>query len=439
MQKCVDRYLTFPDDVDRELTVVDIGSADMNGSYRSLFPDRTVNYIGVDLESAPGVDLIAEDPYTLPIPDASADVVLSGQTLEHSEYFWLAFLEMIRLLKPEGLLFLIVPSSGPIHRYPVDCYRFYPDALTALAKYADCHLVDSWLDDRGPWNDLVGVFSKTRRERRAEPLAPPQFPEPLLAQTPSLDPDEESTSGVDHYLEVLDEIHELLAPGLYFEIGTRQGASLTLARSEALAVEPWPAIREPLADDITLFRRTSDWFFELDAETALSRRPDLVFIDGMHLIEFALRDFMNVELYSSPTTVVVADDIFPCHAAQAARKRRTRVWTGDVWKLKQCLERYRPDLLLLPIDARPTGLMIILGLDATNRVLREHYNPLIRELVEMQGEPPTEILSRQGAAHGLSGPVRDVLVTLRDSREQHIDVSFVQQLIEPLRQAGESL
>ncbi len=84
----------------------------------------------------------------------------------------------MRVLRPDGLIFLIAPSAGPIHRYPVDCYRFYPDAFSALAKHAGGVLVESWLDERGPWRDLVGVFC------RAEA---PSF-EPVVARAISPSP-----------------------------------------------------------------------------------------------------------------------------------------------------------------------------------------------------------------------------------------------------------
>ena len=46
-----------------------------------------------------GVDIRLADPYRIPLPDASVDIVLSGQMLEHNEFFWLTFLEMSRVLK----------------------------------------------------------------------------------------------------------------------------------------------------------------------------------------------------------------------------------------------------------------------------------------------------------------------------------------------------
>jgi hypothetical protein len=61
--------------------------------------------------------------------------------------------------------------------------------------------------------------------------------------------------------------------------------------------------------------------------------PDLVFIDGMQLFEFALRDLINVERHAAPQTLVAIDDIYPCHPTQAERQRRSGAWTGDIWKV----------------------------------------------------------------------------------------------------------
>src|SRR5580704_11397421 len=157
MRICYRRFIEGgPIESMREVLVLDVGGADINGSYREIFNEPQFTYIGADVALTEGVSLVLKDPHRLPLDNASIDIVLSGQTLEHCEFFWLAFAEMVRVVKPDGYLFLIAPSAGPIHRYPVDCYRFYPDAFAALAKYANCQLIDVWCDERGPWRDLVG-------------------------------------------------------------------------------------------------------------------------------------------------------------------------------------------------------------------------------------------------------------------------------------------
>jgi hypothetical protein len=140
---------------------------DVNGSYRPLFP--SCRYIGVDMEPGPGVDVLANDPYSYPLSSRSADLVISGQAFEHMEFFWIAWLEMCRIVKFGGLIFLLAPSRGPEHRYPVDCWRFYPDGFRALAKWSRVELIEVTTDwepdseaDSAEWGDTVGVFRRYR-------------------------------------------------------------------------------------------------------------------------------------------------------------------------------------------------------------------------------------------------------------------------------------
>ena len=147
------------------LNIVDIGSYDVNGSYKQFFSQPGWRYTGVDLSAGPNVDVVLTSPYRLPLPSHSVDVIVSGQAFEHVEFFWLTWLEIARVLKPGGMIFLLAPSRGPEHRYPQDCWRFYPDAYRALANYVSMELLEVSTDwqphvdpDSAPWGDTVGVF-----------------------------------------------------------------------------------------------------------------------------------------------------------------------------------------------------------------------------------------------------------------------------------------
>lgn len=147
-------------------TVLDIGAQDVNGSLKSVCP-ATLSYVGVDFVAGPGVDVVLEDPYTLPFADASVDVVVSSSCFEHSELFWVLYLEILRVLKAPGLFYLNAPSNGEFHRYPVDCWRFYPDSGRALVTWAKRNAIDACLlesyvsrQNGDVWNDFVAVFLK---------------------------------------------------------------------------------------------------------------------------------------------------------------------------------------------------------------------------------------------------------------------------------------
>ena len=402
MQKCYDRYIRRMGYESRQVVkVIDIGGAEVNGSYRGIFSHPVFQYLTADIATE-GVDFPMLDPYQVPLPNESVDIVLSGQMLEHCELFWLAFKEMMRIMKPDGFLFLIAPSSGPIHRYPVDCYRFYPDAFEALAKFANCRLEASWLDERGPWRDLVGVFRKTPLVKDLTPSREIPWVSGLSAWQPSksADPATEICAGSMDYAEFLRHAHASLNPRGYLEIGIRHGASLVLAKCPAIGIDPLPDINCHLSSNVRIINQTSDDFFDFSHGLDSNFKIDLSFIDGMHLFEFVLRDFMHLERLSPPTGVILIDDIFPNHPLQSSRERQTRVWTGDVWKIKQCLKAWRPDLFLLALDTWPTGTLLVAGLDPGNRSLWDNYNPIVKTFRDRyEVDPPEDVLTRKDAIY----------------------------------------
>ncbi|MBM3553643.1 MAG: methyltransferase domain-containing protein [Alphaproteobacteria bacterium] len=392
MRRCVDWYLPTG-----TIKVVDLGAMNVNGSYRELLPPAA-QYVGVDLEPGPGVDLTLSDVYLLPFADSSIDVVITGQMLEHSGQFWRVFSEIFRILNPDGLAFVITPSAGPVHRYPIDCYRFFPDSYQALADWSGLRLVQCWSDERGPWRDLVGVFQK------GDSLRAMTTPGALKVatneqQTPHFDPSVEAHSGARPYLDVLRDLHALINPSLYFEIGVRKGASLAIASCPAVAIDPDPHPDFTIANpDVQFHRCTSDDFFFFRRESALGAPVDLAFIDGMHLAEYVYRDFMNVERVMRRDGVVVIDDVFPNHPIQASRERVSQVWTGDVWRFADHLAKERPDLRLTWLDTSPTGLLIISRIDPASRTLWNDYNPKMRRLAdEAAASPPDSVLTRRDA------------------------------------------
>jgi SAM-dependent methyltransferase len=157
--------------------IVEIGSYNVNGTLRDLRPPRST-YIGLDFDDGPGVDLRIGMHEKLPLEDQAADMVLASSAFEHDPCFWETFLEMARITRAGGFIYVNAPSNGWFHRYPVDCWRFYPDAGDALAQWAcrcgqDVELVESCLAERGGdvWNDFVAVFHK----KGTEPLKISRF------------------------------------------------------------------------------------------------------------------------------------------------------------------------------------------------------------------------------------------------------------------------
>lgn len=147
--------------------IVEIGSQLVNGGLRDIAPPGN-RYIGLDFVPGPGVDLILDDPYCFPLEDKSADLVVSSSVFEHAEFFWQTFLEAFRVLKEGGVLYINAPACGYFHRFPQDCWRFYPDAANALCKWGrhngfEVNILETFtanIEEGVMLNDNVMIFSK---------------------------------------------------------------------------------------------------------------------------------------------------------------------------------------------------------------------------------------------------------------------------------------
>ena len=120
----------------KKLDILDVGSYDVNGCYKELFKPNQFNYVGLDMERGPNVDIVPLSAYKWnELENDSYDAVISGQALEHIEFFWVTISEMVRVTKEGGLICIIAPNGFGEHRYPVDCWRFFTDGMIALARY----------------------------------------------------------------------------------------------------------------------------------------------------------------------------------------------------------------------------------------------------------------------------------------------------------------
>ncbi len=202
--------------------------------------------------------------------------------------------------------------------------------------------------------------------------------------------------------ELLQNLHELLKPRTYFEIGVNTGASLALSRAKTVAVDPFYKVVKEIRCDLHLVRATSDEFFARKHPLAHLDEPsiDLAFIDGMHLSEYAFRDFINTERFCHAGTVIVIDDMLPRNHTEAARDRHGagltgKEWTGDVYKITETLRRTRPDLVCLEVDTQPTGTVVIFLPDPTSDTLHAAYDDIVEEYVSPDPQQvPDEVLQR---------------------------------------------
>lgn len=102
--------------------------------YGELFPNR----VTLDIEARPGVqvDIVGDAHDLRQIADASFDVVLCTEVLEHLHTPAKAIAEFHRVLRPGGLLLLTTRFIFPLHDAPGDYFRY--------TKYGLRHLLKDW-------------------------------------------------------------------------------------------------------------------------------------------------------------------------------------------------------------------------------------------------------------------------------------------------------
>ncbi len=210
-------------------------------------------------------------------------------------------------------------------------------------------------------------------------------------------PIEPLTHGGVQYLRFLGLLAAQLRPRRYLEVGTREGASLKqFPHAAAICVDPAFQIDSDVLlqrRETFFFQTTSDDFFARHSVQELLGGPfDVAFLDGMHLFEYLLRDFVNAEREAHRGSIIVLHDCLPTHPAMTWRRPEEReallhaadgatppaaYWAGDVYKIVPMLARYRPDLRIHAFDCPPTGLVVVSRLDPGSSVLGDVYYEIV--------------------------------------------------------------
>jgi hypothetical protein len=170
----------------------------------------------------------------------------------------------------------------------------------------------------------------------------------------------------------------------YLEIGVHTGVLFLHVRADQkIAVDPDPRVPRwkwfahlNTARRGRLVTQTSDEFF---ASLGPAERFDVVFVDGLHLHEQALRDIENAVRHLSANGTVFVHDCNPASAASAGRDPEATAgagWCGDVWKAIAHLRAHRADLSVETLDTdngiavvrrgsnpRATGKLVVGDLD----------------------------------------------------------------------------
>lgn len=170
--------------------ILDMGCFNVNGSVRpfveSLKPKK---YVGVDIKSGLGVDIVCKAEDTLKMfGKESFDVVLSTDLLEHVNNWRAVVSNMKNLCKPNGVILATTCMQGfQYHGYPYDFWRYSPSDMQQI--FFDCELqkmekndvnYDIFIKVKKPTNfvekDLLGITLYSIIEgRRVKDILPQSY------------------------------------------------------------------------------------------------------------------------------------------------------------------------------------------------------------------------------------------------------------------------
>lgn len=149
---------------------LEVGSKDYGSTenLRGLVP-RGEEYLGVDQEAGPGVDVVLD--LTLPFPEIDARLggrrfgtIFCLSVLEHCQSPWQMAENLSGLLRPGGVLFVSAPFAWKFHAYPSDYWRFTPEGIRRLFPQLQFPPeMGQWATNRpGDFYPLDGQIGKIR-------------------------------------------------------------------------------------------------------------------------------------------------------------------------------------------------------------------------------------------------------------------------------------
>lgn len=139
--------------------VLEVGSYDHNGTVRPVVEARGPSeYIGIDIESGPGVDQICDiADLAEQFGENAFDLVLCTEVLEHVDDWRSAVSNLKRVCKVGGTIFITTRSLGfQYHGFPHDNWRYEVEDMEKI--FSDFEIVSLQKDRQDP-----GLFLKARK------------------------------------------------------------------------------------------------------------------------------------------------------------------------------------------------------------------------------------------------------------------------------------
>lgn len=145
--------------------VLEIGSLNVNGTVKDLFPDART-YTGIDMREGKDVDAVINS-HDIPanFSPRQFDTVICMNMLEHDDRFWITLAAIDYVLENGGYLFIVVPTFNfPVHDHPRDYWRIgedaFRDVLFAGYELKNLETIPTKIIDTVPRNFVICGFGR---------------------------------------------------------------------------------------------------------------------------------------------------------------------------------------------------------------------------------------------------------------------------------------
>lgn len=136
-------------------SLLDVGCGKMPYKEFILSNSKVTDYVGLDIEDALIYDTTIKPDFTwdgtiMPFENQTFECAIATEVFEHCSEPEVVLKEVLRVLKPGGMLFFTVPFLWNLHEVPNDEYRYTPFALERHLKNSGFSKIE--INATGGWH-----------------------------------------------------------------------------------------------------------------------------------------------------------------------------------------------------------------------------------------------------------------------------------------------
>lgn len=184
-----------------------------------------------------------------------------------------------------------------------------------------------------------------------------------------------------NYDELIALLHDALHPDVFFYSTNEARDNVNVGASRSIVVSADAIKAVELRNGVTFHCCTPDKFFATYEISGLTggRAIDFSVIDGQHLFEHVLRQFINLERFCHHGSVIAIPNVFPQTLTIEQRDPQDDGWADDVYGIILALRTHRPDLTLMAVDVGSKGMLLVTSLDPQDRILAARFENIVEK------------------------------------------------------------